>query len=58
MVSSRDVEYASSGALERAPALQRREAPGVPMHWDRVLHIDLIPKDIGHEVGMVMSAWR
>jgi hypothetical protein len=28
--------------------------PGVPMNWDRVLQIDLIPWNIGHEVHMLL----
>lgn len=54
----REVE-SSAGAGLRDAAVRHESAgvgrdPGVPMNWDRVLQIDLIPRNIGHEVHMLL----
>lgn len=54
----REVESRASAGLRDAGV--RHESarvgrdPGVPMNWDRVLQIDLIPRNIGHEVHMLL----
>lgn len=54
----REVEIGASAGLRDA-AVRHESArvgrdPGVPMNWDRVLQIDLIPWNIGHEVHMLL----
>lgn len=58
----REVESRASAGLRDA-AVRHESArvgrdPGVPMNWDRVLQIDLIPRNIGHEVHMLLLYMR
>lgn len=54
---------ARAGADLRNAAVRHDSArvgrdPDVPINWDRVLQIDLIPGNIGHEVHMLLLYMR
>jgi hypothetical protein len=58
----REVEFRASVGLRDAAMRHESEKvgrdPGVPINWDRVLQIDLIPWNIGHEVHMLLLYMR